>query len=232
MGPDDHISSDAPLLAVSYDDMVRAALVKSLAPFAIRVEACATFCEGERIARQEPCRGLVVDLSAMIKAKSEEKIVAYSLAAFFPTMRVRAMGPMIVPMTMAGDAKQEKSLGDFINKTCAAVAPRRLRGYKRHPLCLPTWIDGHRGFTLNLSWSGAFIADMNPERFAVGQRITVGLPDFGLDAEMTVVRIQNWGEHRPPGIGVELVTVSQELEENLRELLHSSKESDHDRQIT
>jgi hypothetical protein len=158
--------------------------------------------------------------------------VAYTLAAFFPTLRVRAMGPMIVPMTMAGDAKQEKSLGDFINKTCAAGPPRRLRRYKRHRLCLPTCIDGHRGFTLDISWSGAFIADMNPERFSAGQRLRVGLPDFGLTVEVAVARIQDWGEHRPPGIGVQFVTVSQELEENLRELLHSSKESDHDRQIT
>jgi len=223
---------EVPLLVVAYDDRVRAVLVKSLAPFVSRIEACATFCQAEEIALQTRCMGVVVDLTAMIKAKSEEKIVAYTLASIFPTLRVKAMGPMIVPMIMSGEAKQEKNLSDFIAKTCGAFAPRKLRRHKRRAICIPTSIDGKRGFTLNISWDGAFIADMNPERYSVGQRLVVALPDYGIDVEVAVARVQLWGEHRPPGMGVEFVTVSQELEMNLRELLHSTKDSDHDRQIT
>lgn len=223
---------DHPLLAVSYDEQVRAVLLKSLQPLVARVELCAGFCEAEAIALREPCRGVVVDLSAMIKAKSEEKIVAYTLAAFFPTLRVRAMGPMLVPMSMPGEVKQEKSLKAFVDNACAVAPPRMLRRYKRRNICIPTAIGDRRGFTLNISWGGAFIADMKPERYAVGDRLQVTLPEFGMQVEMAVRRIQRWGEHRPPGIGVEFVTVTAEFEKNLRELLHSSKESDHDRQIT
>jgi hypothetical protein len=221
-----------PVLVIAYDERVLAVLAQSLAPFASRVEACASFCEAESIALKLPCQGVLVDLTAMIKAKSEEKIVAYTLASFFPTLRVRAMGPMIVPMTLAGEAKQEKSLSDFIAKTCAGFAPRRLRRHKRKAICLPTFLGDQRGFTLNLSWAGAFLADMNPERFSLGERLVLRLPDLGLDVEVAVARIQLWGEHRPPGIGVEFVDVSPELEEGLRGLLQSNKDSDHDRQIT
>ena len=220
------------VLVIAYDERVLALLAKSLAPFAPCVEPCASFCAAESIALEFACQGVLVDLTAMIKAKSEEKIVAYTLASFFPTLRVRAMGPMIVPMTMAGDAKQEKSLSDFVAKTCAGFAPRRLRRHKRRAICLPTFLGEHRGFTLNISWGGAFIADMNPERFSLGERLVLSLPDFGLHVKVTVVRIQLWGEHRPPGIGVEFAEVTPELEESLRGLLQCSKDSDHDRQIT
>ena len=231
-----HTSSDnyqeCPVLVIAYDENVLALLVKSLSHFAVRVEPCTSFCAAETIALQTPCKGVVVDLTAMIKAKSAEKIVAYTLAGFFPTLRVRAMGPMIVPMTLSGEAKQEKNLGDFLSKTCAGFIPRKLRSFKRRAICLPTFIGDHRGFTLTLSWGGAFVADMNPERFSLRDRLVLNLPDFGIDVEVVVARIQLWGEHRPPGVGVEFVTVSPELEANLRELLHSSKDSDHDRQIT
>jgi hypothetical protein len=221
-----------PVLVIAYDDNVRSVLAKSLAPFPVAVAACASFCEAEKIALEVPCRAILVDLTAMIKAKSEEKIVAYTLVSFFPALRVRAMGPMIVPMTMSGGAKQEKSLGDFLSKSCANFIPRKLRANKRKAVCIPTFLGELRGFTLNLSWGGAFIADMNPERYSPGERLMLRLPDFALEVEVVVARVQHWGEHRPPGIGVEFVTVSPELETNLRELLHSGKDSDHDRQVT
>lgn len=224
--------TECPVLIIAYDEDVRAVLAKSLAPFASRIESCANFCDAEKIALREPCRGILVDLTAMIKAKSEEKIVAYTLASFFPTLRVRAMGPMIVPMMMSGEAKQDKSLHEFISKTCADFTPRRLREHKRRDICLPTFIGDYRGFTLNISWSGAFIADMNPERFSLGDRLTVSFPDFGHGAEVVVARIQLWGDHRPPGIGVEFTDFSQDLETSLRALLRSTRDSDHDRQIT
>ena len=224
--------TEAPMLVIAYDEKVRALLMESLASLPLRGEPCASFCQAESIALQRTCKGVVVDLSAMIKAKSEEKIVAYTLASFFPTLRVRAMGPMIVPMSLSGEARQEKSLHDFLSKTCAGFTPRRLRRHRRKAICIPIFLGDDRGFTLNISWGGAFVADMNPERFSLGDRLALSLPDFKMTVEVVVARIQLWGEHRPPGIGVEFVTVSPELEVNLRGLLLSSKDSDHDRQIT
>ena len=222
---------ECPVLVIAYDDNVLSVLVQSLASCTSKVAPCTSFCAAESVALQEPCRGVLVDLTAMIKAKSEEKIVAYTLASFFPTLRVRAMGPMIVPMNMSGGAKQDKSLNDFLSKTCAGFAPRRLRRHKRRSICIPTFIAGQRGFTLNLSWDGAFIADMNPERFTLGDRVSLSLPDFETFAEATVTRVQLWGEHRPPGVGVGFVASNPELQTGLHDLLHSNRGSDHDRQI-
>ena len=221
-----------PVLVRAYDENVLAVLVKSLAPYAGDLEPCTSFCQAERIALQVPCKGVLVDLTAMIKAKSEEKIVAYTLASFLPTLRVRAMGPMIVPMAMSGEAKQAKNIGEFISKACADFTPRRLRSHKRRAICLPTFLGDQRGFTLNISWGGAYIADMNPERFSLGDRLALSLPDFAIEVEVAVARIQLWGEHRPPGVGVEFVAVAPALETSLRALLQSNRDSDHDRQIT
>jgi hypothetical protein len=224
-------SDNFPVLVIAYDDAVRGVLVKNLAPLGTPVLACATFCEAENRALAEPCRGVLVDLTSIVKAKSEEKLVAYTLTRFYPTLRVRAMGPMIIPMMMAGDAKQDKNLNDFVSKTCAGTPPRKLRRHKRKNVCLPTCIEGVRGFTLDLSWGGAFIVDMNPERFAVGNRLLVNFADGELDVEVRVARVQHWGEKRPPGIGVEFTTQSQEVEKFLYSFLHSNPETDRDRLI-
>ena len=225
-------SESYPVLVIAYDDNVRSVLVKNLAPFGTKVAACANFCDAEQLALDAPCRGVLVDLTSIIKAKSEEKIVAYTLTRFFPTLKVRAMGPMIVPMVMAGDAQQDKNLNDFVSKTCAVAPPRRLRTHKRKDLCLPTFIGEVRGFTLNLCWGGAFIADMNPERFSIDERLTVTLPDLGLAVESRVARVQHWGAHRPPGIGVEFLSQSPELETNLHAFLRSDRHLDRDRLIS
>lgn len=229
---DESSSDDFPVLVVAYDDKVREVIVKSLAALGTLVTPCATFCEAESHALAGPCRGIMVDLTSIVRAKSEEKLVAYTLTRFYPTLRVRAMGPMVIPMMMPGDAKQDKSLSDFVSKTCASTPPRRLRRHKRKDLCTPTFIDGVRGFTLNLSWGGAFLVDMNPERFVVGNRFVVNFPDGGLDIEVAVARVQPWGQNRAPGIGVEFLTQSEEIEKFLYALLHSNPDRDRDRLIT
>jgi hypothetical protein len=223
---------DCPILVISYDDIARAALAASLATLGVRAEHFSTFCEAESFALRKSCRGILVDLAAMIKAKAEEKVVAYSMARLYPILRVKTMGAMLIPMAMAGDARQEKSLSDFLTKSCAEIPPRRLRSCRRKAICIPIYIEAERGFTLNISWSGVFIADMNPERFSVGDVITVTFPDFGLEVEVIVSRIQGWGQHLPPGIGVMFRQVGQELENNLFALLKSDKDKDHDRLVS
>jgi len=138
---------------------------------------------------------------------------------------------MLIPMAMAGDAKQDKSLNDFITRTCAEFTPRPLRSSRRKNICLPTYIGDSRGFTLNISWSGVFIADMDPERFSVGEEISVAFSDFGLEVKVVVARIQEWGYHRPPGIGVAFGQMGEELESKLFHLLRSDKTKDRDRLV-
>lgn len=219
------------IVVIAYDDKARAALAASLGPFGVHAVPCSTFCEAEGYALSGLCRGVLVDLATMIKAKGEERIVAYTLTGFFPTLRVKTMGSMLVPMAMAGDAKQDKSLNDFLTKTCTEFAPRSLRSNRRKDICIPTYTGAERGFTLTISWSGVFIADMNPERFTVGEEITVAFPDFGLDVEVIVARVQGWGQHRPPGIGVKFKRMCPELESNLFALLRSDKDKDRDRLV-
>lgn len=71
--------SDYPVLVVAYDDTSRAALAASVEPFDVRAVPCSTFCEAEQYALRTACRGILVDLATMIKAKAEEKIVALYL---------------------------------------------------------------------------------------------------------------------------------------------------------
>ncbi|MBT1072618.1 PilZ domain-containing protein [Pelotalea chapellei] len=222
---------DYPILVVSYDDKSRSALAVSLEPYGGRAILCSTFCEAESYALSNMCKGILVDLATMIKSKGEEKIVAYTLVGFYPTLRVKTMGAMLIPMAMAGDAKQDKNLKDFLTRTCADFKPRKLRTSKRKDICIPTFIGVDRGFTLNISWSGVFVANMNPERFTVGEELTITFPDFGLDVVCVVARIQNWGQQRPPGIGVKFKHVGKELENNLYALLKSQKNIDRDRLI-
>lgn len=220
------------ILVVAYDDNARATLAASLEPFGAHPVPCSTFCEAEAFARTGPYRGVLVDLATMIKAKAEEKIVAYTLTGFYPTLRVKTMGRMLVPMAMAGDAKQDKSLNDFLAKSCAEFTPRPLRAFRRKDVCVPTSIGDARGFTLNISWSGVFVVDMDPERFSVGEDMTVTFPECGLDVQVVVARIQGWGEHRPPGIGLKFGLMCRELENYLQSLLKSDKENDRDRLVS
>ena len=221
-----------PVLAVAYDEKSRAALAASTAAFGVQSVACASFLEAESYALTGDCRGILVDLATMIRAKDEERVVAHSLTGIYPTLRVKTMGAMLIPMIMAGDAKQDGSLKEFLNKSCLQFTPRRLRQNKRKAICIPTHIGHERGFTVNVSWSGAFIADTTPERFGVGERISVKFlvaPAVELATEVLIVRIQQWGEYRTPGIGVQFLDLDQQLEASLLAWLKTDKDKGRDR---
>jgi hypothetical protein len=140
---------------------------------------------------------------------------------------------MLVPMAMPGSAKQDKSLSDFLTKTCTAFLPRSLRMFRRHPVCIPTLIKcnntSHQGFTLNLSWTGAFIVDISSERFAGNPNITVSFPTYGLSLEASIRWFRTWGEHFAPGIGLSFSSLDNSVTQAFSTLLKSSKEFDRDR---
>jgi hypothetical protein len=46
-----------------------------------------------------------------------------------------------------------------------------------------------------------------------------------------VTKVQNWGHHHPPGIGVQFTAVENDLENKLFTLLKSDKIKDSDRQV-
>lgn len=223
-----------PILVVSYIDETRDALVKTLKSSNALPVACTTFCEAENLALKEIFSGLLVDLPSIIKSKGEEKIVAYTLANFFPTLRVRTMGGMIVPMAMPGSAKQDKNLGDFLTKTCSAFVPRTLRAFKRHPVCLSTLITHNdvelRGFSLDISWGGMFIVDLDLERFSVGDQVKIFLPEFGCTIHAEIRNIKQWGIRRQaPGIGLSFSQFDEETEKIIASITRASKEFDRDR---
>jgi hypothetical protein len=225
---------DYPVLAVAYDDKSRAALAASTEPFGVRTVSCASFGEAQSYALSGCCQGVLVDLATMIKAKDEERVAAHTLTGLYPTLRVKTMGSMLIPMIMSGDAKQDKSLRDFLTKTCLEFTPRKLRSSKRRNVCVPAYVGTERGFTVDISWSGAFIATMNPERYLPGGEGAVTLlfdHDSELSVEVIVARVQVWGERRPPGIGVQFKQLGQELERSLFALLRSDKDNDRDRLV-
>jgi Tfp pilus assembly protein PilZ len=223
-----------PILAISYIDETRAALADILNKTGATAVPCATFCEAENIVLKELISGILVDLPSIIKSKGEEKIVAYTLANFFPTLRVRTMGGMLVPMAMPGSAKQDKNLDDFLHKTCVAFAPKRLREFRRHQVCLSTLIThkgtDYRGFTLDISWGGAFIVDLQAERFSVGDPLTIVIPEFGCQVHAEVRRIKPWGILRhAPGIGVCFTSMDETVEAVIAGITRTRREFDRDR---
>jgi len=224
-----------PILVVSYSDDTRASLTATLAGSDADSVACNTFCEAEELALQGLYSGMLVDLPSIVKSKGEEKIVAYTLANFFPTLRVRAIGSVLVPMTMPGSAKQDKNLSDFLKVTCPAFAARMLRAFRRHPGCHATVIrykgEEFRGFTLNLSWGGAFIVDVSAEKFAAESNIIVTFPEFELDIDATIRWIKPWGQRYAPGLGISFNLLDQAFETVLTGLLKTRKEFDRDRLV-
>jgi len=223
--------TECPILVVAYNENARKSLMDSLLPYKVPAVVCSTFCEAEVLALQGLYRGILVDLATIIKAKTEEKIVAYTLTSFYPALRVKTMGTMLIPMSMVGEAKQDKSLNDFLTKTCAGFTPRRLRSFKRKDVCLSTTINTERGFTMNLSWSGMFVADMYPEKYSVGEELTVTLPEFENNIEVVVARTQCWGQRSPAGIGVKYKFLNQDMECSLFTVLKSDKNKERDRII-
>ena len=222
-----------PILVVSYSDDSRAALAATLRNLGVQVACCASFCEAEELALGGLYGGLLIDLPSIIKSKGEEKVVAYTLANFFPTLRVRTMGTMLIPMTMPGNAKQDKSLDDFLAATCQAFTPRTLRAHRRHPLCLSTIVScngwEHRGFTQNISWGGAFIVDVFSERFAGERAISIAFVDCGFALEASIRWIKPWGGKSAPGIGVSFATIPPSVVPLLASILKTCREFDRDR---
>ena len=223
-----------PILVVSYVDETRTALTTVLAKLGAATVPCATFCEAENLALKGLYSGLLVDLPSIIKSKGEEKIVAYTLANFFPTLRVRTMGSMLVPMAMSGDVKQEKNLDDFLSKSCLTYASKKLREFRRHPVCLSTLVKHQglefRGFTLNVSWGGVFIVDLQAEKYSTGDTLIITFTEFECQVSASVCRIKPWGPQRyAPGIGLCFSTLDESVETAIASVIRTRKEFDRDR---
>lgn len=224
-----------PILVISASDDTRAALAASLAQHDLELVLCSTFLEAEDRALSGCYSGILVDLPSIIKAKGEEKIVACSLTNFFPTLRVRVMGSMLIPMTMPGAAKQENSVNDFVNRACRNFTPRRLRAHQRHAIgvSVSTLFGGveTRAFTLNISWGGAFVVDFNPERFTVGDELLLFFQEPACTVPATVCWIHFWGLRHAPGIGIQFGEISDQLSNFLLFLLKKSHDHDRDRLV-
>jgi Tfp pilus assembly protein PilZ len=223
-----------PILVVSHTDETRAALATILNKAGAVPVPCASFCEAENAALKGLYSGMLVDLPSIIKSKGEEKIVAYTLANFFPTLRVRTMGSLLVPMAMPGSAKQDKNLDDFLHRTCLEYHPKRLREFRRHPVCLSTLVTFNdielRGFTLDISWGGMFVVDLQAEKYCIGDPVTILIPEFGCHIAAEVRRIKPWGILRhAPGIGLQFGSMDETVADVISSITRTRKEFDRDR---
>jgi hypothetical protein len=226
---------DHPIFVISVSDDTRAALANSLKAFDVQLVQCSTFLEAENLALQGLYSGILVDLPSIVKAKGEEKIVACSLSGFFPTLRVRVMGTMLIPMTMPGAAKQENSVSDFINRACGNFCCRKLRAHHRHAIGISVATryanKETRAFTLDICWGGAFIVDFNPERFSIGDELSIFFQEPDCEIQATVCWKQSWGLRHAPGIGVKFHNLTDCLSEFLLRLLKHAKDHDRDRLV-
>jgi Tfp pilus assembly protein PilZ len=224
-----------PILVISYNADIRAALSDNLQRNNAAGVTCESFLEAEDVARGGVYNGILVDLQSIVKAKGDEKIIACSLTGFYPTLRVRALGSMLVPMAMPGDARQDSSLSDFITKTCAAFNPRRLRLHRRRDMVLSAVNSiedsGDRLFTINMSWGGAFVADVHPEKYEIGQNLRLSFPEFERTCSAIVSWIRPWGQRKVPGIGIAFQELDEEMESILNVLLKHDRNNDRDRMI-
>lgn len=224
-----------PIIAIAYNEETRNAFLTALQKAGAEAVTAESFYDAETLVLQGNYSGLLVDLPSIVKAKGDEKVVACSLTNFFPTLRVRAVGSVLVPMTMPGAARQDNSLNDFLIKSCAAFEPRRLRKHRRRDICLTTQLHSpqsdERGFILNLSWGGAFILETRPERFTVGSSLDIYLPEAELLVTTTVRWLRPWGERKLSGLGVSFDQTDQQLSEALTILLKSDPENDRDRLV-
>lgn len=225
-----------PIIVIAYNDEVRSSLEKSLSTLGLSYCSAATFLQAEDIALSGLFSGILLDLPSIVKAKDEEKIVACSLTGFYPTLRVRTMAGMLIPMTMPGEARQESSLNDFIQKRCQNFVPRRLRASRRKDVVVSTVSrlaspDEYRGFTLNISWGGAFIVDVLPEKYVVGQQFQLYFHEIETEVPVRVSWIQPWGLQRRPGIGVQFLESNPMLDTALLTLLQHDRTACKDRMV-
>lgn len=147
------------------------------------------------------------------------------------------MEGMLVPMATPRSARQDKSLDDFLHVTCVAYTPKRLREFRRHPVCLSTLLTykGHelQGFTLDISWGGTFIVDLQAERFNIGDPVIILIPEFGCHIPAEVRRIKPWGILRhAPGIGLRFSGLDETVESVIAGITKTRKEFDRDRLTT
>jgi len=224
-----------PILVISYNDDVRKALLDNLLTKGATGIACESFLAAEDLAREGVYNGVLVDLQSIVKAKGDEKLIACSLTGFYPTLRVRALGGMLVPMAMPGDARQDNSVADFLGKSCSAFAPRMLRFNRRRDVVLPAFngcndLDA-RLVTLNMSWGGAFFVDVYPEKYQVGQELQLTVPEFDLAVEAVIRWVRPWGQRKVPGIGVSFKGGEEPLESVLADLMQRDRNNDRDRMI-
>lgn len=226
-----------PVLVVSYSDETRRILSAALHAVGVVPASCCSFVEAESLAMRDLYSGILVDLPSTIKAKGEEKIVVTSLGNIFPVMRVKIVGSMFIPMMLSGGTAQAKSLDEFLLKHCLQFVPRRLRSHKRHQLHAPALLgykgDNHQVFTYDLSWGGAFLVSNRPDRYEVGDDITVTMPTVGASISGAISRVQPWGQHKVmPGIGVRWhMPLQAANEEIFKKILRTSRAHDYDRII-
>ena len=224
-----------PIIAIAYTEETRKAFLDALLKAGVNGVAVESFYDAETLVLSGSYSGLLVDLPSIVKAKGEEKVVACSLTSLFPTLRVRAVGSILVPMTMPGTTRQENSLNDFLTKSCTGFEPRRLRKHKRHDLCMTTLLhsskSNERGFTLNVSWGGAFVLDTAPERFNIGDPLEIYLPEAELQLSTTIRWLRPWGERKLSGFGVSFDTNHQPMLDALSILLKTTPDFDRDRLV-
>lgn len=224
-----------PIIAIAYSEETRQAFVAVLEKAGVEAVAAASFYDAETLVLNGSYSGLLVDLPSIVKAKGDEKVVACSLTNFFPTLRVRAVGAVLVPMTMPGAARQDNSLNDFLLKSCTTFEPRRLRHHRRRELCLATRLhtpqSEERGFILNLSWGGAFILHTFPEQFEIGSHLNFYLTGAELVIPVTIRWLRPWGERKLSGLGVSFNRLDEPLTDALTILLKSDPNDDRDRLV-
>ncbi len=195
------------VIIVSADVSIRHNISRALCSHNVSTVECASFVEAEHVARTDSVSAVVVDMLTITRSKDNDRLAASSLQNIYSLVRIKVQGDNVLPIIMKQEERTQGILS-YIERICSTFHPRRLRLHRRHNLYLPVIIrnnDGHehQTFTLNVSWSGAFIILNTTGELAVGDTLSVVFPTLNTTIGGEIVRIQPWGtQGAAPGLGI------------------------------
>lgn len=167
-----------------------------------------------------PLCGILVDMPTYMRSSDEEKVLLADLVVHFPSLRLKCndVTGEIRSLPFGAAYPGNPPLAVFVQKHCAAVVPREIRGGERSQQNLPALLSrgcpvenvaGVRSVTANISCGGCFLISFEP--WVAGERGWLTLPELKDSTPIPVeIRwIRPWGACRSlPGMGVRFVELT------------------------
>lgn len=220
------------ILLVAREGEARTAYLAALDRLGVEYDALTSFTDIPALAGDKEYNGLLLDILTLVRAKKDEKPIAYECINYYPSARIkwdaRSRRMQLFSFDSASADDTETALETFIEQRCKKFPRRRVRKFTRKEIVLNVRLgrgavtvaeSGERTFSVNVSATGAFIHTV--ETFLKGEVVWLRFKELfgGIPVAGEVCWRQAWGERRViPGIGVRLLLDEDQAAE-LRRLL-------------